>query len=104
MTEPTDRERVAKALYSASATGSCTPWEAFPIGGDTRCRWLAIADRAISLGAKPPVDPVETVAKEVGAMVDNWCVDAQIGTDESVWKLGDRIVRHVLDRAKELGL
>ena len=100
MSDPTDRERVAQDLCAQEGGAcQCLKEKTAP------CSYmLAIAARAIALGAKPPVDPVETLAEEVGAMVDNWFTDEQSGTDENVWKLGGRIVRHVLARAKEMGL
>ncbi len=107
MTEPTDRERAAKALYSVAGAGARIPWEQLSIGGDTRCRWLNVAGAAMALGAKPPVDPVDELA---ASAYENWCrttrhirltFDDLNDEAKEGWRT---IVRHVLARAKKLDL
>ena len=105
MTDPTDRERVAKALYSAAGAGARIPWEELSIGGDTMCRWLHAADAAIALGAKPPVDPVDELIAEMRIWLNRHAI---FRNRNGEWLPGGcmagDIVRHVLARAKDLGL
>ena len=102
MTEPTDRERVAKALYLAASNGNFTPWEGLQPGSDVRCRWLHAADAAIALGAKPPVYPFQTLMGEVMEVWARNCTIQHV-TPQDVIAM-EIVVRHVLDRAKKLDL
>ena len=95
MTNPTDRERVARALCEAQEHGACR--DRAPCG---TC--LRMADRAIALGAKPPVDPFQMLMGEVMEMWARNCTIAHV-TPQDVIAM-ECVVRHVLARAKEMGL
>jgi hypothetical protein len=61
---------------------------------------LAIADRAIALGAKPPADPFQKLMREV---MDIWERDSVSHQGPYAARV-EMIVLHVLRRAKEMGL
>ena len=100
MTEPTDRERVAWALCEATDTANPHCGMSVPCPD---C--LRLADAAIALGAKPPVDPVEELGREV---VSIWLREMNASPFEyfrgDVQNTGLRVARHVIARAKEMGL
>lgn len=99
MTNPTDRERVAWALCKAHGR----PCDCENNGAQTACASeLLNADAAIALGAKPPPDPFQTLMGEVMEMWATNCTIAHV-TPQDVIAM-ELVVRHVLDRAKELGL
>ena len=101
MTEPTDRERVAWILCKHRFHGKCS---CETKRTDGACLIEAMyADAAIALGAKPPGDPFQ---KLMGEVMEVWAyqrpIIAPIGPNEVTAM--ENIARHVLARAKELGL
>lgn len=100
MSEPTDRERVAWALCKYRSDERCCCETKRTAGA---CEFMATyADAAIALGAKPPPDPFQTLMGEVMEMWATNCTIAHV-TPQDVIAM-ELVVRHVLDRAKELGL
>ena len=97
MTDPTDRERVAWELCETQWSSRCP--ESTPCSD---C--LRLADRAIALGAKPPIDPLEGLISEIGKWINQRDVVWQGKASVPSTYLADAIVRHVITRAKELGL
>ena len=98
MTEPTDRERVAWELCETQWSSRCP--ESTPCSD---C--LRLADRAMALGATPPVEPVEELIAEMRVWLSRHDIFRNRNCE---WLPGEcmagDIVRHVLARAKELGL
>ena len=101
MSDPTDRERVAHDLCAQEGGAcQCLKEKTAP------CSYmLAIAARAIALGAKPPVDPVDELIAEMRIWLNRHAI---FRNRNGEWLPGGcmagDIVRHVLDRAKEMGL
>ena len=100
MTDPTDRERVAWALCKAHGR----PCDCENNGAQTACASeLLNADRAIALGAKPPVDPVDELIAEMRIWLNRHAI---FRNRNGEWLPGGcmagDIVRHVLARAKEI--
>ena len=101
MTEPTptDRVRVAWALCKAHGR----PCDCENNGAQTACASeLLNADAAIALGAKPPVDPFQTLMGEVMEVWARNCTIQHV-TPQDVTAM-EMVVSHVLARAKEMGL
>ncbi len=99
MTEPTDRERVAWALCGASDTGPCICARS---ARTTCASFKLLADAAIALGAKPPVDPFQTLMGEVMEVWARNCTIQHVTTQDVTAM--EMVVRHVVARAKEMGL